>query len=89
MSRGFELHLDYGAVGNVLRSSDVAAVMRHKAEEVAAIVRPSATETFVDDYVTDRAAASVTVIDWDEAHELKYGDLTDAAAAAGLEVHRG
>ena len=89
MSAGFELHLDYAAVGAVLRSPELGGLMGDIADQVAANVPGDATRTFVDRYTTDRAAASVTVVDWSAAHELKYGDLFDAAAAAGLEVHRG
>ena len=90
MSRRVELHLDYGAIGGVLRSDDVARIVRGKADEVAANLRNGgAARTFVEEYTTDRAAAAVNIVDWNAAHELKYGDVFDAAAAAGLEVHRG
>lgn len=77
----------------MLKSSEVAAAIGDLALEVGEAVEAhesvqrNAMPVVVDDYVTDRAAASVTI-----AHpgglgvQAKYGALTQAAGQAGLTV---
>jgi hypothetical protein len=73
----FELNLEGGAeVLNEMAAPHIAAL----AQQVAAGAGDDAT---VDEYTTDRAAASVSV---PAAQQAKHGALTRAAAEAGLEV---
>ncbi len=84
-----DLHLDLDAL---LKDSAIAAEINDLAHRVAANASHT-TEAgvelpiVVDEYTTDRRAASVTI-----AHpaglaaQAKHGVLTRAAAAAGLEV---
>jgi len=81
---------DSKGIAEILKSSEMAAAMRAKADEIASSVRSSVdAEVVVDSYQTDRAAASVTIRDargrlW----EVRDGVLTRAASSAGLEVTR-
>ncbi|WP_405061894.1 hypothetical protein OG474_09635 [Kribbella sp. NBC_01505] len=89
------IKLDSAGIQAMLRSAEVAAAIHAVAENVADNVRADPNilrrgiegEVSVDDYVTDRAATSVTI-----THpaglgmEGKHGVLTKAARAAGLEV---
>lgn len=87
------IKLDHTGMAQVLKSAEVAAKVAALAEGVAAEVRnaePVARNDVpvkVDRYVTDRAAASVTL-----AHpaglpiEGKHGVLARAAGGKGLEV---
>jgi hypothetical protein len=66
----------------------VREVATRIAENVRSQIEPG-VEVVVDEYTTDRAAASVTIRDvrgrlW----EVRDGVLTRAAAAQGLEVRR-
>lgn len=79
---------DSSGIERILKSPEIAAAIREKADEVASEVRARTdAEVVVDTYTTDRAAASVTIRDvrgrWLEA---RHGVLSRAAAAAGLEV---
>lgn len=90
-----EIKLDSAGIQAMLKSAEVAAAIHALGETVAGNVRADpnitrrgiADEVSVDDYVTDRAATSVTI-----THpaglgmEGKHGVLTKAARAAGLEV---
>lgn len=83
---GATFELDEDGVGDLLRSSEMGGLVREAAHAVAAEVGRRGVETvWVDNYVTDRAAASVTV-PYDRDTESKYGVLVDAATAAGLQV---
>lgn len=87
------VRLDHGGMAEMLKSAPVAGAVRALAESVAAKARahPSVTRhgvpVEVTSYTTDRAACAVTL-----AHsagmpiQAKYGALTQAAGAAGLEV---
>lgn len=83
--------LDHAGMEEMLKSSGVAVAVNATARAVAASVRasrPEARDVVVDSYVTDRAAASVTIRDrrgrlW----QVRDGILTRAAAAAGLDVN--
>lgn len=87
-----DFKLDRAGIRQLLKSREIASAVNDLARKVAAnaahttqagVVLP----IVVDEYTTDRAAASVTI-----AHpagiatQAKYGTLTKAAAAAGLEV---
>lgn len=60
------------------------------AEQIAAqccAAHPDLEEVVVDDYVTDRAASSVTIKDVrGKIYQTRDGLMTKAAAAVGLEV---
>ncbi|WP_329105508.1 hypothetical protein OG792_32825 [Micromonospora sp. NBC_01699] len=88
-----KLKLDHSGIEAVLKSAEVAAEIGDLAESVRAEVaaHPAVTKhkmtVRVSTYTTDRAAAAVDI-----AHpgglgaQAKYGVLTRAAGAAGLEV---
>lgn len=88
---GNDLKLDSAGIREVLNSSEVRDAVHSYAERIAGDVRGSIdpdAEVVVDDYTTDRAASSVTILDvrgrlW----EVRDGVLTRAAAAHGLEVN--
>ena len=81
--------LDSPGIRQIMKSGEIAAMTRRVAESIANKVRaqhPDA-EIKVDSYVTDRAAASVTINDvrgrlW----QVRDGVLTRAAASEGIEV---
>lgn len=82
---------DRAGVAQILKSPGVDRAVRGKAQAIAAAVRGSKPEAdvVVDSYVTDRAAASVTIRDvrgriW----EVRDGILTRAARTVGMEVRR-
>ncbi|WP_229398179.1 hypothetical protein [Micromonospora okii] len=87
------IRLDHKGIAELLKSPEFAAVMTTKSAEVAAVV--GAHQSIVrhempvtaEPYQTDRAAAEVTI---EHAGgigvEAKYGALTRAATATGLEV---
>lgn len=95
MARGVPVRLDHAGLAQALKSAEMAEAVRARADEVAENARgqgltASGGESIpveVEEYTTDRAAASVTL-----AHaagmgmQAKYGVLTKAAAEAGLEV---
>lgn len=72
--------LDYKGVGEVLKSPDTAAAINALAAQIAARAGGDAE---MDDYTTDRRAASVRVPADQQARD---GLLTRAAAEVGLEV---
>lgn len=81
--------LDHQGVAEVLKSTGVREVIHAAAQEIAAAARAQrpGADIVVDDYVTDRAASSVTVrevaaMTW----QVRDGILTRAATGAGLEV---
>jgi hypothetical protein len=87
-----KLKLDHPGMKEMLLSAEVAAAIADVAETVASNVSEyarngDAIPVDVSAYTSDRAAAAVTL-----AHpagvgkEAKYGTLSAAAAAAGLEV---
>jgi hypothetical protein len=84
-----ELHTDLDAL---LKDPGIASVINGLAQSVAVNARYTTSDgetlpVVVDQYTTDRRAASVTI-----AHpaglavQAKHGVLTRAASAAGLEV---
>jgi hypothetical protein len=92
---GFPVKVDHGGFAELLKSAEMQQVVRETADAVADNVRGQGLTVSgggplpvdVDTYTTDRAAAAVTI-----THpaglgmQAKYGALTKAAAAAGLEV---
>jgi hypothetical protein len=95
MAKPLKIELDHAGIAEMLNSREVAAAVHAFAETVADNVRANphivargiTDEVSVDDYITDRAASSVTI-----THpaglgmEGKHGVLTKAARAAGLQV---
>lgn len=81
---------DSKGIAEILKSPEVTAAIGSLAQEVARNVQSRAgTNAIVDvnEYVTDRAAASVLLVGGDAAaRQAKEGVLTSAAAQAGLEV---
>lgn len=89
------LKLDHAGIAAVLKSAEVGDAVASLADKVAARVRDDAAvrrngvegHVVVDEYTTDRSAASVTI-----THpaglplEAKHGVLTRAAGDEGLEV---
>lgn len=67
-------------IGKVLKSADIAGLVNQVARKVAEQAGPDAD---VDEYTTDRGAASVAVPAERQAID---GALTRAVAAAGLKV---
>lgn len=87
------IRLDHGGMGEMLKSQPVAAAVRALAEATAAKARahPSVTRhgvpVEVASYTTDRAACAVTLASpAGMPIQARYGALTQAAGAAGLEV---
>lgn len=88
------LRVDYAGVGTVLKGPDVSVLVRETATAVAEFVPDTVDgeylETVVEEYATDRASAQVLVKHpYAAAMQAKYGILTRAAGAAGLEVRDG
>lgn len=95
MARSAPVRLDHRGIGQQLKSSEMGEVVEATAETIAENVRSqgltvesgAALPVEVDTYTTDRSAASVML-----AHaaglgvQAKYGALTKAASASGLEV---
>lgn len=86
LAGGGSFELDEDGIGEILRSPQMAGIVREAANAVAveAGLR-GADQVWVDHYQTDRAAAAVT-IPYSRDDEIKYGILIDAATAAGLDV---
>lgn len=84
-----KIELDRKGVQQLLKTSGVKGVVHRFASAIASSVRtqkPDA-DVVVDDYVTDRAASSVTIRDargrlW----QARDGVLTRASSSAGLKV---
>lgn len=82
------IRLDSGAIEQILKV-EMRAPITAIAQEIASNVSTGSVDArvTVKEYTTDRAAAAVTI-----AHpaglaiQAKYGALTKAAAAVGLEV---
>lgn len=70
----------------VLKMPGTAKAVHDAAASIAGNIDPG-RDAVVDDYTTDRAASSVTVREPDaKLRQIKDGELTRAAAAAGFEV---
>lgn len=88
MSLQFD-RLDHDGIAAMLKSAEWAAAVNEAATAVAGNVTAinGDLDVAVDEYTTDRAAASVTIRDPEAlALQSRDGILTRAAAAAGLEV---
>lgn len=84
-----DFRLDSAGIAEILKSAEMQAAVTGLAESIAGDVRSQVgdAEVVVDEYMTDRAAASVTI-----KHpkglllQARDGVLTRAASSAGLEV---
>lgn len=87
-----KLKLDHPGMKEMLLSAEVAAAIAALAETVAGNVSETARNgdplpVDVSEFTSDRAAAAVTITHpAGLGKEAKYGTLSSAAAAAGLEV---
>lgn len=86
-----KITLDHAGIAQLLKAPGTRAAVRDAATKIAAHVSASITdpdvEVVVDDYTTDRAAASVSVRDVrGQAWQARDGILTRAAGASGLTV---
>lgn len=80
---------DHAAIGQILKSADMADRMHKLAQQVADHVDVGDDETPVSvaDYTTDRAISVIALAGpAGAAIQAKDGALTKAAAAVGLEV---
>lgn len=90
-----DVKLDHDGMADLLKAAEVAVMVRGVAEQVAGNVRSQlagkepSVDVVVDDYMTDRAASSVTIKDIrGKRYQARDGVLTRACAAAGLEVRQ-
>jgi len=79
MTDDYLFHLNKKGAAEVLKGLDAAPV-NALAQEVA---KNAGDAVWVNEYTTDRPAASVTI---PAARQAKHGTLTKAATSAGLEV---
>lgn len=81
-------HRDSKGLAEILKSAEVAKEIGELSEIVAGQIEASTgSEVVIDEYVTDRAAASLLLLDRNAmALQAKFGVMTRAAAAVGLEV---
>lgn len=83
---GASFNLDRAGIGEILRSADMAKAVGEATDALAGELRARGVDdVYVDTYVSDRAAATVTIPTTASA-ELVDGVLIDAATAAGLDV---
>jgi hypothetical protein len=79
--------LDTAGIGNMLRSAPVAAAIAALTRAVAGNVQARGRPVTTGAGTTDRAVGQVSIAHpAGRAMQAKYGTLTRAAAAAGLEV---
>lgn len=82
--------LDHDGIAEKLKSPEVQEAVHELAQLIADQVAGEVEAedgVVVDDYVTDRAASSVTIRDASgKLWEVRDGVLTRAAAAVGFEV---
>lgn len=85
-----DVKLDHPGMREMLNSPEVAAMCVDAARKIAVVVRgsvPAGTDVAVDEYRTDRAAASVTIRDAaGKLWQVRDGVLTRAAGSIGAEV---
>lgn len=85
-----EFTRDSNGIARILKSPEVAAAIGDVARKVAVNIQARAGSNAivdVNEYATDRAAASVLLVGGDAlARQAKEGIITAAAAQAGLEV---
>lgn len=85
MARGVEFKLAPAGIAEIATSSDMAATVHGAAEAVSAAIS-NEFDVYLEDYVSDRAGTTVTIsADNATGVESKYGVLSSAASAAGLQ----
>jgi hypothetical protein len=85
MMADVEFVLNPAGIAELAKSAGTAAAASGAAHDVASRL-PASMNAYVDTYVTDRAAASVTVSGPNAAgREARAGAIAAAATAAGLE----
>lgn len=80
MAKAPTFKLNRKAISELLRSAEAQAVVTGVAQEIAAAAGPEAK---VNEYTTDRAAASVYL---PAHHQAADGALSRAAADAGVHI---
>lgn len=84
-----EVHLDFDAIGKIIRGPELRKVMTEAAHALAQeLGARGVRQVWVNSYTTDRAAASVTIPGHDVDTEIRDGLLSNAAVAIGLEMKR-
>lgn len=82
-----DVQLDYDAVGELLKSQEMRNAVMEVAVKVAAAVDADGAPVATRSYVTDRAAAAVTIMHpKGMLMQARDGVLTRAASSVGLEV---
>lgn len=79
------VRLDHAGIAKLLKSQPVRDMTNRAAREIGQAAGGSAKGVKVDEYTTDRGAASVKV---PKPRQVKSGALTRAAASRGLEVRQ-
>lgn len=77
------VRLDHAGIAKLLKSQPIRDMTNEAARKVGTSAGGSSKGVKVDEYTTDRTAASVKV---PAARQAKSGALTRAAAANGLQV---
>lgn len=80
-----QIRLNHAGIAKLLKSAEFREMTNREARAVAEAAGGSSKGAKVDEYTTDRSAASVKV---PAARQAKSGALTRAAAARGLEVRQ-
>lgn len=90
MANDDNVKIDYDGMGEILRSGDMANALYDIAQDVGGRIDQSKYRVTTHRYITDRAAASVTLAQSNAMFiEARDGVLRQAAAAAGLQVTDG
>lgn len=79
------VRLNHAGIAKLLKSAEVREMTNREARAVGAAAGGSSKGVKVDEYTTDRSAASVRV---PAARQAKSGALTRAASQRGLEVRQ-
>jgi|GEM_PF-2205378 len=89
LPNGSELRIDYRGLGKIMRSRGMQGVMAEFANKMAEeLLARGVDRVWVSTYTTDRGAASITVPEYSDGDELKFGYFSDAAAAVGLDIKK-
>lgn len=85
MAKPGQVRLNKKGIAALLKSLELQAMVNAEANAIAQAAGGEAAGVEVDEYTTDRRAASVKV---PPALQAKSGALTRAAASRGLEVRQ-
>lgn len=90
MAKSVTVKMDKKGIGEILKSDDMRQMVDDAASKMQQQVKqdlPEGTEVTVQDYTTDRAAASVGIEDvLGMVYQAQHGTLTKAAKSIGAEV---